>query len=172
MPSQSPLSYRSGHVKQALDFGLAFVGQGDGAVLLVYPEVAGVEPLAGFLAFDHFAANQLRDDLDRLVIQVGRFFARTRDNQRRTSFVDQDRVDFVDDGEIMAALLDAIFQPELHVVAKVVEAELVVRAVRDVGHVGLPALFVIEIVNNDAYVRPRNGRAGPSTRRRGGPDSR
>ena len=39
---------------------------------------------------------------------------------------------------------------ELHVVAQVVEAELVVGAVGDVGGVGLAALTVVEIVDDDA----------------------
>ena len=39
---------------------------------------------------------------------------------------------------------------ELHVVAQVVEAELVVRAVGDVGAVGLAALLVGQVVHDDA----------------------
>ena len=39
---------------------------------------------------------------------------------------------------------------KLHVVAQVVEAELVVGAVGDVGGVGLAALFVVQIVHDDA----------------------
>ncbi len=53
---------------------------------------------------------KLRDDLVDSVVIVGSFFARTGDNQRRTGFVDQDRVDFVDDREVVAALLNAVFE--------------------------------------------------------------
>ncbi len=52
--------------------------------------------------------------------------------------VDQDRVDLVDDGEVVLAL-DHVLQAEAHVVPEVVEAELVVGAVGDVGVVGLAA---------------------------------
>ncbi len=60
---------------------------------------------------------------------------RTGDDQRRPGLVDQDRVHLVHDREVMTPL-DAVVQGERHVVAEVVEAELVVRAVRDVGVVG------------------------------------
>ena len=49
------------------------------------------------------------------------------------------------------AALHAIFQIELHVVAQVVEAELVIRAVSDIGGVGGTALLVVEVVNNHAH---------------------
>ena len=42
------------------------------------------------------------------------------------------------------------FTVKLHVVAQVVEAELVVGAVGDVGGVGFAALFVVEVVHDDA----------------------
>ena len=48
------------------------------------------------------------------------------------------------------AALDLILELELHVVAEVVEAELVVGAVGDVGAVGLAALLVGEVVDDDA----------------------
>ena len=48
------------------------------------------------------------------------------------------------------AALHAILDLELHVVAQVVEAELVVGAVGDVGGVGGAALFVAQVVDNDA----------------------
>ena len=48
-------------------------------------------------------------------------------------------VDLVDDGEDMAAL-HHVLEPVLHVVAQIVEAELVVGAVGDVAGVGCLAL--------------------------------
>ena len=57
-----------------------------------------------------------------------------RDDERRARFVDEDRVDLVDDREEVAALHHVGGLPR-HVVAQVVEAELVVRAVGDVGGV-------------------------------------
>ncbi len=46
--------------------------------------------------------------------------------------------------------LHAILDAELHVVAQVVEAELVVGAVGDVGVVGVLALLVVEVVDDHA----------------------
>ena len=48
----------AGQIEEPLDLGLTFIGQSDGAVLLVDLEVAGVELLARLLAFDHLAADQ------------------------------------------------------------------------------------------------------------------
>ena len=53
--------------------------------------------------------------------------------------------------------LHAIVQVELHVVAQVVEAELVVGAVGDVGGVGFLALRVVEVVNDDADAEAEEG---------------
>ena len=84
------------------------LGQRRRLVLLVDDEVAGRFEAIAILALDlslvHFAALQLRDDAIDFVIQVGRLFGRTGDDQRRARFVDQDAVDFVDDREVVAAL--------------------------------------------------------------------
>lgn len=66
---------------------------------------------------------------------VGRHRHRTRNDQRRTRFVDQDAVDLVDDGVVIIALdqLGGIIG-HTHV-AQVVETEFAVRAVRDVAGV-------------------------------------
>ena len=74
------------------------------------------------------------NDAIDFVVQVGRFFGRTGDDQRRPRFVDQDAVDLVHDRELMPAL-HVVRELELHVVAEVVEPELVVRAVGDVAAV-------------------------------------
>ena len=50
--------------------------------------------------------------------------------------------------------LDHVLQPVLHVVAQIVEAELVVGAVGDVAVVGLLALLVVEPVHDDADGEP------------------
>ena len=57
--------------------------------------------------------------------------------------------DFVDDGVGVAAL-HHLRHVVFHVVAQIVEAELVVGAVGDVGGVGLAALLVVEAVDDDA----------------------
>ena len=58
-------------------------------------------------------------------------------------------VHLVDDGERVAAL-DHLVHVHLHVVAQVVEAELVVGAVGDVAGVGRLALLVVEPVDDVA----------------------
>ena len=58
---------------------------------------------------------------------------RAADDERRARFINQDRVHFVHDGEVMAAL-DLFLLARGHaVVAQIIEAELGVRAVGDVA---------------------------------------
>ena len=74
---------------------------------------------------------------EHLVVAVG---YGTRDNQRRTGIVDQDGVYLVDDG-IVVATLNEVVGRDGHVVAQIVEAELIVRTEGDVGAVCLAALW-------------------------------
>ncbi len=99
---------------------------------------------------DLFALFQLRDDAIHLVVLVGRLFAGARNDQRRSGFVNQDGIDFVDDGKVVHAL-HTIAQVELHVVAQIVESELVVGAVSHVRGVGGAAFAVIEVMDNHAH---------------------
>ncbi len=46
--------------------------------------------------------------------------------------------------------MDHVLEPEFHVVAQIVEAELVVGAVSDVAEIGLLPLHVVEVVDDDA----------------------
>ena len=93
------------------------------------------------------------DPID-FVVEVCRGLGRAGNNQRRPGLVDQDAVDFVHDREVVSAL-DVLRQLELHVVAQVVEAELVVRPVRDVRRVRLLPLGVVQVVLNDADGHPQ-----------------
>jgi hypothetical protein len=106
----------------------ALLGQHGRMILFVDQIVAGRD-LCLLVLFTFF---EPRDDVVGDVVFIGRFVGRTRDDQRRTGFVDQDRVDLVNDREIMIAL-DERFDVELHVVAKIIEAELVIRSVSDVA---------------------------------------
>ncbi len=88
-----------------------------------------------FLDLEVHALLQLAGDAIGLGILRSIVVGEAGDDQRRSRFVDQNVVDFVDDREVERPLnLD--FLRRLHVVAKVVEAELVIRSVRDVGVVG------------------------------------
>ena len=138
---------------QALGLGHPALGERDGLVLLVDDVIAGRLERFTFLglgvAAHGCATAQARDDAVDLVVEVGRFLGRAGDDQRRPRLVDQDAVDFVDDREVVPAL-HVVRELELHVVAEIVEAELVVGAVGDVGRVGRLALLVVEIVLDDA----------------------
>ena len=96
----------------------------------------------GALADVHLVVDVLlhqRRQPGELDVPVGGSVGGSGDDERGPGLVDEDRVDLVDDGEVVAALhhvLDGVG----HVVAQVVEAELVVGAVGDVGGVGHPAL--------------------------------
>ena len=113
-------------------------GEIDGALLLVELVVLLVEP--GDIGVDG-------------VVEFRAIVERAGNDQRRARFVDQDGIDLVDDGIAMTAL-DHVLQPVFHVVAQIVEAELVIGAVRDVAIVLLLALGVVEAVDDDADREP------------------
>ena len=119
--------------EQLLGVRHARLGEGHRLVLLVDGVVAGgLEPIAVLgldLALVDLAFLQLRNDPIHLVVEVGRLLGRARDDQWRARFIDEDAVHFVHDGEVVAAL-DHAPQVELHVVAQVVEPELVVASRR------------------------------------------
>ena len=58
-------------------------------------------------------------------------------------------IDLVDD-RVLERPMDHVLEPEFHVVAQIVEAELVVGAVGDVAEIGLLALHVVEVVDDAA----------------------
>ena len=118
----------------------ALLGQDRGAGLLVHEVVAG-RRLVAVLVLLLGALGEVRDDAVAAVVDVGVLLGRARDDERRAGLVDQDRVHLVDD-RVDVAALDHVLELELHVVAQVVEAELVVRPVGDVAGVGLLALVV------------------------------
>ena len=70
--------------EQPLDFADAFLGQRGRAVFFV-------ERVVDFL-------DELGDDLVDAVVLVGGFFGGPRDDERSARFVNQDRIDLVDDG--------------------------------------------------------------------------
>ena len=136
-------------VQQTFHLVDALFGQRNSAVLLVNGVVAGGVFFPRLLAFDHLAAGELGDDAVDAVVLVGGLLRRTGNDQRRARFVNQDRIDFVDDREVVLALR-AIGERELHVVAQEVEPELVVGAVSNVAEVARPALLIVQAVDNVA----------------------
>src|SRR6267154_6759642 len=129
---------RIGHIgetEEALALVEAFFGQRGLAMLFV----DGVVDIA----------NQLGNDFVDLEIFVGGLFGWAGDDQRGARLVDQDGVNFVDDGEVVTAL-NAVGEVVLHVVAKIVETEFVIGAVSDVGSIGGATLLVVEVVHDHA----------------------
>ena len=120
----------------------ALVGEGGGLALLV----------DGVVLFLFEPA----DDLVDLLIEIGGLVGRAGDDERGTGFVDEDGVHFVDDG-VMVTALHKLLGVKFHVVAQVVEAELVVRAVGDVRGVGFLALFVAQARDDDADAEAEEG---------------
>ena len=98
-------------------------------------------------------ASIMRRELGELLVELGRLLGGAGDDQRRARLVDEDVVDLVDDAERVAAL-DLLLERRGHVVAQVVEAELGVRAVRDVGGVGDVLVLVGLHVLQHADVQP------------------
>ena len=109
----------------------AFFGRADRLVLEVDEVVAALLLALGTLL-------EARHEPGEGEVQVGRFLGLAADDQRGPRLVDEDVVDLVDDREAALAL-HALVELEDHVVAQVVEPELVVRAVRDVGGIRLLA---------------------------------
>ena len=142
--------------EEALGLGDAPLGDGDGLVLLLelVVEVRDELPLHPRVhALGRLAGLHLRRQARELGVQVGRLLGGAGDDQRRPRLVDQDVVDLVDDrvgvvvrlallGLLATAVLDLLLQRRRHVVAQVVEAELRVGAVRDVGGVCVALLLV------------------------------
>ena len=112
----------------------ARLGQRDGALLLVLLVVFRAE---------------FGDQLVDPAIHVGRIVGRTGNDQRGPRLVDEDVVDLVHDREIEGPL-DHLVHLELHVVAQIVEAELVVGPVGHVRGVGGLTLGIGEPVDDAA----------------------
>ena len=122
-------------LQQALHPLGAVLGQKDALVLLVIFVILG--------------RNRLHDPVERDV-ELGLVVGRPRDDQRRARLVDQDRIHLVDD-RIAERPLDHLLAVELHVVAQIIEAELVVGAVGDVRVVGVPALEIGDVGDDHAH---------------------
>ena len=108
-----------------------------------------VDPvIALFLLFHR--PRQIGNDVLHAQVEVSMIFGLAGNDQRCPRFIDQDRIHFVDDGEIQATL-DTLTGRIDHVVAQVVEAEFVVGAVGNVGRVGSLLGLVIHLGQIDTH---------------------
>jgi hypothetical protein len=130
---------------------VARLGKQDLVILLVDVEVARRFRLVGLLLF--LLARKQRRHLVHAQVDLGAVFGLAGDDERGARFVDEDRVHLVDDG-VMQAALEALLHVHRHVVAQVVEAELVVRAVGDVGGVGSALILRIHLRQVDTHRQP------------------
>ena len=119
-------------IQHPLKLGNAFVCERGGAVLFVYRVV--------------ILAPQRERQAGEALVLFGGLLRRTADDKRRARFVYQDVVHFVNDGETAPAL-DAQGHIHHHIIAQIVEAELVVRAVGDVGGVCFAALHAAHVLH-------------------------
>ncbi len=129
-----------GDAQHLLDLGDTLLGDRRGVRFLIDREV--------------LVLDQARDDLGELAVELGRVVALAADDERRARLVDEDRVDFVDDREVEVALHHLIERPR-HVVAQIVEPDLVVGDVGDVGVIGRFARVVVEVVLDDPVGQPQ-----------------
>ena len=125
------------HVADAehlFDFGDTGIGRGDGLLLFIHRVVFFIEVL---------------DDGSQGAVQFGRFFTGPGNDQRRPRFVDEDRVHFVDDTVVQRPLYHLV-GTDNHVVTQVVETKFVVRPIGNVGVVSPAALFIGQVVDDEA----------------------
>ena len=143
--------------QQLLGVLVAVFGQEHLVALLVEREVAGLDdPFASArVGFADLLFQRRHHGVDAHV-QLGMVLGLAADDQRRARLVDQDRIDLVDDG-IRQPARHAVGDLVDHVVAQVVEAELVVGAVGHVGGIGRLLLVALHAGHVDADREPEKG---------------
>ena len=94
-------------------------------------------------------------------VEVARLLGGTRDDEGGAGLVDEDGVHLVHDGVVQLAH-DELLGGDGHVVAQVVEAELVVGPVGDVAAVGVVACreVVLELMDDEAHGEPHEAQDG------------
>ena len=125
-------------------------GSDGGGVRLFVDDVVGgyVVNLLLFVALLDADGGEGAGEAVRLLVKVGGFVAATGNDKRSSRLVYENGVHLIDDCEGKAPL-DAVFFIGDHVVAKIVEAELVVGAVGDVAGVGGSSVVVFNAVDNE-----------------------
>lgn len=112
--------------EQFFDPVRAVLGQRDGTQLLIF-------------VVDIRLLNELHDHIIDRAIKIGAVICRTRDNERGPRLVDQDAVHLIHD-RVVERTLHHVGERIFHIVAQVVETELVIRAVGDVRGISLATL--------------------------------
>ena len=87
------------------------------------------------------ARRELGDELIDLAIKLGAIFSCAGDDQRRTGFINENRVHFINNGKGQLPL-HLVRLAEGHIVAKVIKAELIVCAIDDIRRVSGTLFFL------------------------------
>ena len=93
---------------------------------------------------------EVRDELVDRVVEFALVVDRPGNNERGTRFVDEDRVDLVDNRVIVRAL-DHLLEMEFHVIAQVVETQFVIGAVGHIAGILLAPFLVGQAVDDAAH---------------------
>ena len=133
-------------------FGLRdAAGRKRGRLFLFVHDIVAVHLLVLLLLvvqLGYDAGLQAARELVGQLVEVGAGVALPADDERRARLVDEDGVHLVHDGVIVAALHHLLLVGD-HVVAQVIEAELVVGAVGDIGGIGGLALLRRDAVHDE-----------------------
>ena len=115
-------------------FNMIMTGLGEVGLLGLFINAEVAWPVLGLLFFQ---SGYQRVDPQIQIRPVG---DHAGDDERRPGLVDQDRIDLVDNREMQAPLHPALFA-EGHVVAQIIEAELIVCAIGNIAGIGRLALL-------------------------------
>ena len=131
------------------------VGEKRGGLCLFIDDIIGGVIVLLFLGIhlDHLHGGHGLGELVRLFVEVGRLVAASRDDERSSRLIYEDRVHLVHDSEIHLAHY-LVLLADTHIVAQVVEAELIVRAVGYIAGVCRAAVVVLHIVDNKPDGQP------------------
>ncbi len=102
---------------------------------------------AGFFVQRVVIRGHIRHQLVDLGIKLASVFGGAGNDQRRARFVNQDRVDLIDDGKIMITL-EHVLQFRAHVIAQVIKPKFVIGGVGHIGTIGR-LLFFIRLAGDD-----------------------
>ena len=76
--------------------------------------------------------DQLFDNWLELIVLMRRDGCRTADDERSPRFVDQNGINLVDDGKVMATLNLLVLRSRHPVITQIVESEFTIRAIADI----------------------------------------
>ena len=138
------------HFEEILCLLQSLFGHDNGTVFLINDKITGHHLVFTRLGRQLFASLHLLGDLVGFGIVVVVTLGWPGDDQRCPCLIDENGVDFIDDGVVVLTLY-LLIKTDFHVVTQVVEAVFVVGTVGDVGIVlSLSLLLVIDVRGDTA----------------------